>query len=102
MPIIGQQIGANVNSLHASVPALVIGIVVSLYGALGITQALFSTMMSQMWAVAVAECLVPLGLRVRAVARRPRRDRGPGGTHQTGPSPRTPTDRRQGEEGPTR
>lgn len=54
VPIIGQQIGANVHSLHGSVPALVIGIVVSLYGALGITQALFSTM-SQMWAVPVAQ-----------------------------------------------
>jgi membrane protein len=53
-PVIGDQIGANVHSLHGSVAALVIGIVVSLYGSLGVTQALLNAM-CQMWAVPVAE-----------------------------------------------
>ncbi len=53
-PVIGDQIGANVHSLNGSVAALVIGIVVSLYGALGVTRAAL-TAMCQMWAVPVAE-----------------------------------------------
>ncbi len=53
-PVIGDQIGANVHSLHGSVTALVIGIVVSLYGALGVTRAALNAM-CQMWAVPVAE-----------------------------------------------
>jgi uncharacterized BrkB/YihY/UPF0761 family membrane protein len=38
-PIIGDQIGQNIHSLHGSVPAVVIGVVGSLYGGLGVTQA---------------------------------------------------------------
>ena len=53
-PVIGDQIGANVHSLHGSVAALWIGVAVSLYGSLGITQALLNAM-CQMWAVPIAE-----------------------------------------------
>jgi YihY family inner membrane protein len=53
-PVIGDQIGANVHSLHGSIAALWIGIVVSLYGSLGVTQALLNAM-CQMWAVPIAE-----------------------------------------------
>jgi membrane protein len=53
-PVIGDQIGANVHSLHGSVTALVVGIVVSLYGGLGVTRAAVNAM-CQMWAVPVAE-----------------------------------------------
>ena len=54
VPVLGDQIGGNVHSLHGSVAALVFGIVVTLYGALGVTQSVFMTM-DQMWAVPVAE-----------------------------------------------
>jgi membrane protein len=53
-PVIGDQIGANVHSLHGSVVALVVGVVVSLYGGLGVTQAALNAM-NQMWAIPVAE-----------------------------------------------
>lgn len=56
VPVLGDQIGANVRSLQGSAVALVVSIVVSLYGALGVTQALF-TAMDRMWAVPVAERL---------------------------------------------
>jgi membrane protein len=38
-PIIGDQIGHNIHSLHGSVAAVVIGILASLYGGLGVTRA---------------------------------------------------------------
>jgi membrane protein len=38
-PIIGDQIGQNIHSLHGSVPAVIIGILARLYGGLGVTQA---------------------------------------------------------------
>ena len=53
-PVIGDQIGENVHSLHGSVPALVIGIVVSIYGALGVMVAVQNAF-SQMWVVPKAE-----------------------------------------------
>lgn len=53
-PVIGQEIGANVHALHGSVWGLVVGIVVSVYGALGVTQAAVITM-CQIWAIPVAE-----------------------------------------------
>jgi membrane protein len=53
-PVIGQEIGANVHALHGSWWGLVVGIVVSVYGALGVTQAAVTTM-CQIWAIPVAE-----------------------------------------------
>ncbi len=53
-PVIGDQIGQNVHSLHGSVPALVIGIVVSVYGALGVMVAVQNAF-SQMWVVPKAD-----------------------------------------------
>jgi YihY family inner membrane protein len=38
-PVIGDQIGQNIHSLHGSVTAVVVGILASLYGGLGVTQA---------------------------------------------------------------
>jgi membrane protein len=38
-PVIGDQIGQNIHSLHGSVAAVVIGILGSLYGGLGVTRA---------------------------------------------------------------
>ncbi|MGH3625448.1 MAG: YihY/virulence factor BrkB family protein [Sciscionella sp.] len=49
-PIIGDQLGENIHSLHGSVPALVIGIVVSLYGALRVANA-GQNALNQVWAV---------------------------------------------------
>jgi membrane protein len=53
-PVIGDQIVSNVHSLHGNVTALVIGIVVTVYGALGVTQAAINAM-NQLWAVPMAE-----------------------------------------------
>jgi uncharacterized BrkB/YihY/UPF0761 family membrane protein len=53
-PVIGDQIASNVHSLHGNVTALVVGIVVSVYGALGVTQAAINAM-NQLWAVPMAE-----------------------------------------------
>lgn len=53
-PVIGDQIGENVHSLHGSVPALVVGVVVSVYGALGVMVAVQNAF-SRMWAVPKAE-----------------------------------------------
>jgi membrane protein len=38
-PIIGDQIGQNIHSLHGSVTAVIIGVIGSLYSGLGVTRA---------------------------------------------------------------
>jgi membrane protein len=53
-PVIGDQIVSNVHSLHGNLTALVVGIVVTVYGALGVTQAAINAM-NQLWAVPIAE-----------------------------------------------
>lgn len=53
-PVIGDQLRANVQSLEGSVSALVIGFVVALYGALGVTHAAQFTL-NRVWAVPKAE-----------------------------------------------
>jgi membrane protein len=53
-PVIGQEIGANVHALHGSVWGVVVGVAVSVYGGLGVTQAAVTTM-CQIWAIPVAE-----------------------------------------------
>lgn len=54
VPVIGDQIRENVHSLQGSVAALVVGIVVSLYGALGVMVATQNAF-ARMWAVPKAE-----------------------------------------------
>ncbi|WP_458247430.1 YihY/virulence factor BrkB family protein [Streptomyces sp. MAI_2237] len=49
-PVIGDQIGENVHSFHASGAALVVGIAGSLYGALGVAQAA-QYALNKIWAV---------------------------------------------------
>lgn len=53
-PVIGDQLRQNVRSLEGSVTALVIGFVVALYGALGVTHAAQYTL-NRVWAVPKAE-----------------------------------------------
>lgn len=53
-PVIGDQIAGNVHSLHGNVGALVVGILVSAYGGIGVTQAAINTM-NQLWAVPIAD-----------------------------------------------
>lgn len=53
-PVIGDQIGENVHSLTGSVPALVVGVVVSVYGALGVMVAVQNAF-NRMWVVPKAE-----------------------------------------------
>ncbi|MFC4831248.1 YihY/virulence factor BrkB family protein [Actinomycetospora chibensis] len=50
IPIIGDQLRANVDSLEGSVTALGIGLLVALYGALGVTHAAQYTL-NRVWAV---------------------------------------------------
>lgn len=49
-PIIGDQIGQDINSLHGSVAAVVIGVLGSLYGGLRVTRALQHAL-NTVWAV---------------------------------------------------
>lgn len=53
-PVIGDQIANNVHSLHGNVSALVVGVLVSVYGGIGVTQAAINAM-NQLWAVPIAE-----------------------------------------------
>ena len=53
-PVIGDQIRDNVHSLEGSVTALVVGFVVALYGAFGVTHAAQYTL-NRVWAVPKAE-----------------------------------------------
>lgn len=53
-PVIGDQIGQNVHSLHGSVTGLVVGICGSLYGGLGVALAIQNAM-NKIWAIPRAE-----------------------------------------------
>lgn len=53
-PIIGDQLGQNVHSLHGSVAGLVVGILGSLYGGLGVALAT-QNVMNKIWGVPRAE-----------------------------------------------
>jgi YihY family inner membrane protein len=66
-PIIGDQIGANVHSLNGSATALVVGIVGSLYGALGVGVAAQNAM-NKIWAVPRAERPAVHGIYGRSLA----------------------------------
>jgi len=66
-PIIGDQIEANIHSLNGSTTALVVGIVGSLYGALGVGVAAQNAM-NRIWAVPRAERPAVHGIYGRSFA----------------------------------
>jgi membrane protein len=49
-PVIGDQLASNIHSLHGSVLALIVGVLGSLYGGLGVAQAVQSAM-NKIWGV---------------------------------------------------
>jgi membrane protein len=49
-PVIGSQLASNIHSLHGSLPALIVGVLGSLYGGLGAAQAGQSAM-NKVWGV---------------------------------------------------
>ncbi|MHA6758222.1 YihY/virulence factor BrkB family protein [Streptacidiphilus sp. PAMC 29251] len=65
-PVIGDQIGANIHSFHGNTFALVVGIVGSLYGALGIAQAAQNAL-NRIWAVPHFRRPNPLKGRLRSL-----------------------------------
>lgn len=65
-PVIGDQIGENVASLKGNVTALIVGIVGSLYGALGVANAAQNAM-NRVWGVARARRPNPFKARGRSV-----------------------------------
>lgn len=66
-PVIGDQIASNVHSLHGSVFGLVIGIVGSVYGGLGVVQAAQNAL-NRMWAVPRGSRPNPIIARLRSLA----------------------------------
>lgn len=66
-PVIGDQIGANVHSFHGSVLALVTGVVGSLYGGLGVVQAVQNAL-NKIWGVPRNSRPNPIAARVRSLA----------------------------------
>ena len=65
-PIIGDQIGANIHSFHGNTFALAVGILGSLYGALGIAQATQNAL-NRIWAVPHYRRPNPLKGRLRSL-----------------------------------
>ncbi|WP_304944744.1 YhjD/YihY/BrkB family envelope integrity protein [Streptacidiphilus sp. ASG 303] len=65
-PVIGDQLGSNIHSLHGSVPALVIGLAGSLYGSLGVAQAVQNAL-NRIWAVPRYARPNPLTSRLRSL-----------------------------------
>jgi membrane protein len=65
-PVIGDQIGANIHSFHGNTFALVVGIVGSLYGALGVAQAAQNAL-NRIWAVPHYRRPNPLRARLRSL-----------------------------------
>ena len=66
-PIIGDQIGQNIHSLHGSVAAVVIGVLGSLYGGLGVTRAVQHAL-NTVWAVPRAVRPDPIRAFVRGLS----------------------------------
>lgn len=64
-PVIGEQIGTNVTSLQGNRTALIVGIVGSLYGALGVANAAQNAM-NRVWGVARARRPNPFAARGRS------------------------------------
>jgi len=65
-PVIGDQIGANIHSLHGSVPGLVIGLIGSLYGGLGVVQAAQNAL-NKVWGVPRNSRPNPIRARFRSL-----------------------------------
>ncbi|GAA2603193.1 YihY/virulence factor BrkB family protein [Actinomadura fulvescens] len=65
-PVIGDQIGANIHSLHGSVPGLIFGIAGSLYGGLGVVQATQNAL-NKMWGVPRNARPNPIAARLRSL-----------------------------------
>ena len=65
-PVIGDQIGANIHSFHGNTFALAVGVVGSLYGALGIAQAAQNAL-NRIWAVPHYRRPNPLKGRLRSL-----------------------------------
>ena len=65
-PIIGNEIQTNVHSLHASGPALIVGILGSLYGGIGVAQA-GQNAMNVMWSVPRNRRPNPFKARLRSL-----------------------------------
>ncbi len=66
LPVIGEQIGENVQSLQGSGVALAVGIVGSVYGSLGVVQAAQNAF-NKVWAVPRNARPNPLAARVRSL-----------------------------------
>ena len=65
-PVIGNQIGENIHSFHGSTLAVVVGVLGSVYGALGIAQAAQNTL-NRIWAVPRYRRPNPLKGRLRSL-----------------------------------
>ena len=65
-PIIGNQIGENIHSFHGNTLAVIVGVIGSLYGALGIAQATQNTL-NRIWAVPRYRRPNPLKGRLRSL-----------------------------------
>ena len=66
-PVIGDQIGNNIHSLHGNITAVVIGVLGSLYGGLGVTRAAHHAL-DTVWAVPRTARPDPLRASVRGLA----------------------------------
>jgi inner membrane protein YhjD len=66
-PVLGDQLAENVHSLHGSTAAVVVGIVGSLYGGLGVSMALQNAL-NKVWAVPRAERPSLVGAYLRGFA----------------------------------
>src|SRR5829696_2413840 len=66
LPVIGQQIGENVQSLRGNTVAVVVGLVGSLYGSLGVVQAAQNAF-NKVWAVPRNSRPNPLMARLRSL-----------------------------------
>lgn len=65
-PVIGDQIASNIHSFHGSVLGLVIGLLGSLYGGIGVVQATQSTL-NKVWGVPRSSRPNPVRARLRSL-----------------------------------
>lgn len=65
-PIVGEQIGRNIHAVHGSVAAVIIGVVGSLYGGIGVVQATQHAL-NTVWAVPRNSRPDPLRARLRSL-----------------------------------
>src|SRR5262249_26329732 len=67
VPVLGEQLLDDVHSLHGSTVAVVVGLLVSLYGSLGVIQAVQNAF-NKVWAVPRAHRPNPFTSRLRSLA----------------------------------